>query len=482
MDFSWKIVIDAGVISSALLAATLLRARFRFFQRFMIPNAITAGFLLLPLFNYIFPLAGYDTNRLGELVYHLLSISFIAMILRSKPPKQAHARGTVLGMAAVTLSQYAMQALVGLMLTFLLLSTAFPDLSPAFGLFLPLGFSLGPGQAYAIGRAWEAWGFAGAGTVGLTFAAIGYLWACFVGVLLINYGIKKGWLQQQSVTAFHDKGMLTGVVSRGQDRKVGASLSTDSEAIDSFSLHAAAVAATYFLSFLFLQLLSWGLGFAGEAGQELAANLWGINFIFSAFTAYVVRWLLTAFRVIHVLDDETLSRISGFAVDYMVAGAIAAISLVFVGQYWLEILSISIAGGLLTTLTIPWMASRAFKDHHFERMIMLYGASSGTITTGLALLRILDPEYRTSVAPDYMLSAGLTFLLAIPFVLSINLPAKAGQTGNMGLFWLMIAISAAYLLVSFSIYLVVARRGGISRPGRWWYVAADESADLLDAE
>lgn len=30
MDFSWKIVIDAGVISCALLVATFLRGKWRF--------------------------------------------------------------------------------------------------------------------------------------------------------------------------------------------------------------------------------------------------------------------------------------------------------------------------------------------------------------------------------------------------------------------------------------------------------------------
>jgi len=46
MDFSWKIVIDAGIISAALLVATFLRTKIRFLQRFMVPNSLTAGFLL----------------------------------------------------------------------------------------------------------------------------------------------------------------------------------------------------------------------------------------------------------------------------------------------------------------------------------------------------------------------------------------------------------------------------------------------------
>jgi len=468
MNFSWKIVIDAGAISIALLVATMIRSHVKFFQRFMIPNALTAGFLLLPFYNYVFPGIGYATHRLGELVYHLLSVSFVAMTLRGGPAKIHKKSGGVVGTTAGILSQYAIQALVGLLLTFVLISTVSPNLSPAFGLFVPLGFALGPGQAYAIGRGWEAMGFPGAGSVGLTFAALGYLWACFAGIYLIYFGVKKGWMKKEALEAFSDKGMMSGMIPKDQEKPIGARLTTDSEAIDSFSFHAGLVVATYFLSYLLLKAISWALGFAGNAGRELAVNLWGINFIFAALTAQVVKFAIRKLKLSHTADDATLSRISGFAVDYMVAGAIAAISLVFVGKYWMEILILGVVCGSITTVTVPWMASRMFKDYRFERMMMIYGCSTGTLSTGLALLRVLDPEFRSPVASDYMVSSGLTFLLAIPFILAINLPAKAGQTGDMSLFWLMVIISAIYLVVTLILYAILSRRKTLAQAGKIW--------------
>ena len=114
MEFSWKIVIDAGVISMALLFATFLRSKWRFLQRFMVPNALTAGFLLLPVYNYLMPLLGYGTNKLGDLVYHLLNLSFIAMGLRSRPAADKKDKNrSVWAMSTVTLSQYALQAEIG---------------------------------------------------------------------------------------------------------------------------------------------------------------------------------------------------------------------------------------------------------------------------------------------------------------------------------------------------------------------------------
>ena len=162
MDFNWTFFIDLGLISSALLLASLIRAKVRFFQKYLIPNALTAGFILLPVYNYVLPKIGLGMNGLGELVYHLLNISFIAMTLRKAPPKENKGSGSIFGTTVGILSQYAIQALSGLLLTFLFIRTIAPDLFPAFGFFLPLGFALGPGQAFAIGQGWEPFGFKGA--------------------------------------------------------------------------------------------------------------------------------------------------------------------------------------------------------------------------------------------------------------------------------------------------------------------------------
>jgi ESS family glutamate:Na+ symporter len=467
MDFSWKIVIDAGVISAALLGATFLRTKLRFLQRFMVPNALTAGFILLPVYNYLMPALGYSQNRLGDLVYHLLSISFIAMTLRSRPPTIKHdSNRSVWGMSTIILSQYAIQAFLGLILTWLLFSTVSPGLNPAFGLTLPLGFAMGPGQAYAIGKTWEPMGFEGAGSAGLTMAALGYLWACVVGVALVNHGVRKGHLP--ALRSLADKALLTGVLPEGTERPVGSRNTTDIEAIDPMSFHLAIVAFTYILSYLLLLGLTALLGLAGKAGRDLGANLWGMNFIFSALTAMIVRAIINRLKLGHILDNDGLSRISGIAVDYMVTGSLAAISLVFVWHYWLPLLVVSTVGGLAVTLTLPWMSSRIFRDHRYERMVMLYGVSTGTLSTGLALLRIVDPEFKTKVSNDYMLSAGMTFALAIPFILAINLPAQAGMLGTLGPFWTMVLISVAYLVYTLVAYALVAKERTLRHPLQFW--------------
>ena len=380
MDFPWTIFVDLGVLSLGLLAATLIRAKVGWFQRYLIPNSLTAGFLLLPFYNWVFPPMGLSANDLSALVYHLLSISFVAMTLRKSPRTGKAGDLRLISTTVGVLSQYAIQAVLGLALTILFVATIMPHLFPAFGFMLPLGFALGPGQAFAIGQGWQHFGFAGAGTIGLTFAAVGFLWACFGGVFLINWGLRKGWTDRHELSPLRAREVKTGVVPPGEEAAlpVGARLTTETEAIDSMTFNLAMVFAVYLLAYLLLQGVTYLLGFAGKMGHDLAVNLWGLSFIFAALVALAVRYLTKVAKVDHILDNGTLTRIAGASVDLMVAASIAAISVVVVAEYWLPITVMCVLGGIVTTVTLPWICSRLFVDHRFHRTLMIYGASTGS--------------------------------------------------------------------------------------------------------
>ncbi|HUX14188.1 MAG TPA: sodium:glutamate symporter [Spirochaetia bacterium] len=468
MNFHWALFLDLGTISAGLLVATLIRAKVRFFQRYLIPNALTAGFILLPLYNFVFPRLGLNAGGLGELVYHLLSISFVAMTLRRSGPAGTWGDKRIYSTSVGILSQYAIQALLGLAVTYVLMRTLMPSLFPSFGFLLPLGYALGPGQAYAIGQGWEAFGFRGGGTIGLTFAALGFLWACFGGIFLVNFGIRKGWLEKEYADRLARKGIRRGVYAPGENLPAGSYLTTETEAIDSMTFNTAIVLVVYLCAYLLLSLITYLLTFAGKLGHDLAVNLWAISFIFAALVGLVAKTLLKKLRVEHTVDNQTLTRLAGLSVDLMVAASIAAISLVVVTEYWLPILILALLGGVLTLVTVPWISSRMFRDHKFHRTLIIFGASTGTLPTGLALLRSIDPDFETPVASDYMYATGLTFVLAIPFILSINLPAYSATTGNMNYFLYAVLVSVGYLIFSVLSFLFISRSRAFKAANHVW--------------
>ena len=66
-----------------------------------------------------------------------------------------------------------------------------PDFFPASGILLAMGFGQGPGQANNVGSTYEALGFVGGQSYGLSIAASGFLIACTVGVFFLNKRKKK---------------------------------------------------------------------------------------------------------------------------------------------------------------------------------------------------------------------------------------------------------------------------------------------------
>lgn len=455
MHFQWDVLINLGIISLALLIATFIRSKFRFFQKYLIPNALTAGFILLPLYNYLFPLLGFETGSLKDLAYHFLGMSFVVLTLKNTQPKSKDNDGAT-PMAIGILYQYAIQLVVGMLLTIILIYTLFPDLFHSFGVFLPLGFVLGPGQALSIGESWgQMMSMEGLGSVGLTFAALGFIFCCFGGIYLINFGIRNKWITPEELSYMGDPGTRRGIFSNTRkDLSVGSYLTTESEAIDTMTLHTGLVIFTYFLSYLLLLGLTSLLSLIGDAGVQLGDSLWGINFIFAAFTGMLMRRFLILVKAEHVVDNHTMNRVSGLLVDIMVTAAIAAISIAVVMSYWLPILIVSMVGGIISTWAVIYIGSRMFKTHRFFRTLMIFGVSTGTLSTALALIRVVDPDFKSPVVEDYTMGSGIVFVLAIPLILFMTWPVKTFLTGNWLYFWMFFGLSMLYL-IGCTIYFLV---------------------------
>jgi ESS family glutamate:Na+ symporter len=152
----------------------------------------------------------------------------------------------------------------------------------------------------------------------------------------------------------------------------------------------------------------------------------------------------------------------------MVASAIGAIAIVLLTQFWIPIVLIAIAGGIVTTITIFWTVSRLFTDNRFIRAIMFYGCLTGTLSTGLALLRVVDPDFKTPVATDYMYASGITFVLVIPLILMLNLPGYWYSTGRITYLWITLAIIAAYVIFSVVSYSLLAGKRAYREAGSLW--------------
>ncbi len=440
---SWGTILDFAYLSVFLLAATLLRSRVKFLQKFLVPNSIIAGILAIIFGQYIFNL--FDLDNLGEYVYHLLTLSFIAVGLRGTKSKHGYGAITTSVTAALGI---AIQGLLGLVFTLILILTYFPDLFPTFGIQLVMGFANNPGVAYSFGKSWEAMGFVEGGQVGLTFGAIGFLWAYLMGMIIVNWGVRKNKTSLGKNYKILPKSVFTGIIGKDEPQQESGKITTASEAIDSTTLHISLIGMVFLITYLFM---SYGLGYLhnlGGAASELATSLQGFNFVFGIVFAFITRKAISMFRVTYIIDNKTMTRLGGLFLDFMIVTAIAAISIEATRSYWLEIALLTTIGVFVTLGTVLFLNYRMHLDYHFERSVTDYGALTGTITSGLALLRIIDPELETPVAIDRVYSGGIVFFLALPILLSANIPAVAYTQGNpvQGLLS-SIAIVSVYIIV-----------------------------------
>ncbi|MCA9708098.1 MAG: hypothetical protein KDK70_19760, partial [Myxococcales bacterium] len=189
-------------------------------------------------------------------------------------------------------------------------------------------------------------------------------------------------------------------------------------------------------------------GLVAVVPPGLAATAWGMHFIFGSLIAIALRFGARRARVTRPFDDARLARISVMTVDLTTAGAIAAVQLEVLTTWLAPILLMTLLAGGLTLWICMWLARRAFPEAPFSHALVLFGMGTGTISTGLALLRMLDPELRGTVARNTVIGATASVPFAAPMFVGVLPFATTRWGGDMGTaLGGPLVVLAAYLVV-----------------------------------
>ncbi len=413
---------QSGIVQLLMIAGLLLLAAGirRIVQRFwdiVMPDSMVAGIIGLILGPSLLAVLPFDTDFLEKVVYHALAIVFIAIGLQT--PVKAKATGNARSMAIGIPLLAMIQGAVGLVVVLVWAAMRGSPVFPGFGLMVPLGFSQGPGQALSLGKAWESMGLADGGQIGLIMAAIGFGWCAIVGVPLISIARKRGWTEDPG----RDPDSAGGADARPPPRELRL---PPPGGMEPLSLQLAAIGTVYLLCWLIL----WGAANALIEKGQLVALIFGFHFIISGILAMVARRLLDVVPVPNRLHDGLLGRIAGTTVDVATCAAFCAIQIAVLKANLLPILVTTTTAGVVTMVLCVWAARRAFPSHPFEHAVVLFGCSTGTMPTGLALLRVLDPELRGPVATSAVLGATAAIIFGAPLLLVVIPAATAGFPGS----------------------------------------------------
>lgn len=417
----WNPIIQVAIIAAVILAANVLRRKIPFIKNSMVPTAVLAGFIILLL--KIVGAVKVNVEWFEMLTYHCIAIGFIAMSLRT--PEAKAKKGSYIGLksGAVIVGSYMIQGITGLVISLGLAYTVMPGLFKASGVLLPMGYGQGPGQANNIGATYEALGFVGGQSYGLAIAAAGYICACVVGVIYVNYLIRKGKLEKTN----HDVISGSVTVDTFQDENE----IPIAESLDKCSIQVALVLIVYGVTYF----VTWCATSAFSMISDGLANmlnplLWGFNFMIGAGLAIGCRVGMKHLRKKKIMNRQyqnnyLLSRISGLAFDVMIVTGLACIEIKDLKGLWIPYILMVVLGAIVTLSHLKFVCRRVYGDYYYEGLVSMFGMMTGTISSGVLLLRELDPQMKTPAANNMVIGSSFAILLAAPLLVLVGVAPKS---------------------------------------------------------
>jgi len=443
----WSFLNQIAFLAIVLLVSNVIRRKVKFLRKSLLPTAVFGGFIVLFIKEInILPEGFFSVVLMEVITFHMLAIGFISLALKSLSTQKKQNKIVAVESGLVIVSTYAIQAVFGLVITILLALTLFGDrLIPGAGMLLPMAFGQGPGPAGNMGTVYaENSIFVGGKAFGLSMASLGFIWACVGGVLYLNYLVKKRKIQVA------DEETVSQEVSSHTIEEVDEI--PLSEAIDKFTVQICLVLLVYFATFLFMKGIDYLIfqGVFGEFGtNSMRPLIWGFNFIWATLFALLFKTIFAKLRKMNIMqrkypNDYMLNRIAGTAFDFMIIASIAAIKISDLEGLWIPFILVTTVGGIVTFVYLRYVAKRVYPEYELEAFISMYGMLTGTASTGIALLREVDPHFKTPAANNLVLGASSAIVFGFPLLMLVGI---AYQSTLLAIITLII-ITVAFIFIN----------------------------------
>ena len=168
----------------------------------------------------------------------------------------------------------------------------------------------------------------------------------------------------------------------------------------------------------------------------------------------ITRKVLGVFRKTRAMtrqyqNNYLLSRISGLAFDIMIVCGIASINIEDLKGLWVPFVLMAVAGGAVTFFWLKWLTKHIYPTYSEEAFVSMYGMMTGTISSGVMLLREIDPSFKTPAANNLLTGSASAIVFGAPMLLLIGIaPRSLTHTWiTLGLLFVYLALLAAFLLL-----------------------------------
>lgn len=383
-----------GWISIMLLLGVILRAKIKLFQTLLFPASLIGGVIGFIVISAGGVNVSHDTFTVIAL--HLFTIGFISIGLTGTDSKNGDGasrkvifRGAI-WMALIFIMCANIQSITGIGILYGLNQVMDP-IWEGVGALVGVGFTQGPGQAVNLAAVWESsYKIPDAVSIGLTFAAVGFFIAAAFGVPLANWGLKKGIATHASGNIPDD--FRVGIALKDEGIVAGKQ-TTHAANIDTFAFQLAIILAIYFVTFI-------EAGYITDLFPKVFKPMgYGLTFFWGMLNAIIVRLILAKFKIVFTIDNNVQRRITGTTVDFMIVATMMAVQIGIIWHYIIPISLICTVAAAFTFLIATYFGKRN-GGYPLERTLAMLGYCTGTAATGLLLLRIVDPEFKSPVAME----------------------------------------------------------------------------------
>ena len=374
-----------------LVVGKLVRMKVPLLQRLYLPSSVVGGIIGLVVVT-----AGKDvipaeiTDTMRRVPGFLINVVFATLFLGTSLPNLK--RVVALAFPQLVLGQIIAwgQYVVGLGLAGFVLSRLC-GVPPCFGNLIEIGFEGGHGTVGGMAESFANAGWLDGSALGFTVATVGMVVGIVVGMVLVNWAHRRGIVKQ--VVPFEKRNEHERIGVHPEDVRPAAGFQTVmSDSIDSLAWHLAIVGVAIAIGAGILELLR----FTG------CRVFWGFPlFPLCMIGGILLQFVVRALGRDLMVDHGQMERISGASLDFLVASAVATISIKVVAENWVALVALVVAGAAWSVFAALWFGPKCFKEAWFERTIADFGQATGVTATGLMLLRTVDPESKTCAASSF---------------------------------------------------------------------------------
>jgi len=420
-----------------LLIGAVLRARIGWLQRALIPASVAGGLVGLAVVQSARGLdesTGADAlvGAWSEIVHWvavdcpselsgwpgwLIAVVFAGLLLDRPARMDRGGWRRVMAEGLMVWVIIAGQVGLGLLATWLIIQPLYPEIPAGFGLLIETGWAGGHGTAAAMGGVFrDTVGWEQGADLGVFMATVGLGWSVVSGIAWTNLAVRRGWTRVSidKLTAAAG-GTLEPVDQRPAiGRGVIRSDVLDPLVFQVLVLAMAfllGVAASWAVKSVGLQLVGGLEGrVAAETIVKLQRSVGNLPlFLFTLLGGLAVRRGLDLSGWGHLVDGDSIRRLTAGAMEFLVVAAIASLRLDAVLDLAGPLAVLIVLAVAWTAVCLLWIGRRVLPgDRWMELGLINYGMSTGTTATGLLLLRMVDKDLESGAAEDYALAAPLS--------------------------------------------------------------------------